>query len=191
MAGKLAATIDIVNVADGSAGVRALLPQPLMIATASASAASIGARASAPRARRGITPKSLRLPLTIAPPYQRCSSAGTGGTAAAGPSCRPSQWRATRASRNILRRRSSPEGGVCRDGSQRSRTGPVPNQEPARGGRGHDDPHGSDALLRDSPALPLRRRVRLPVPVHAAARLVPAARLDRGHLLRRSRAPGR
>src|SRR3954452_2412967 len=64
------------------------------------------------------------------------------------------------------------------------------DQEPARAGRGHDDPHGQDDHVGAPAALSVWRRVRDPVPVRAAAVLVPAARLDRGVRLRSARPPG-
>ncbi len=76
------------------------------------------------------------------------------------------------------------------DGSQCSRAGVPAHEEPARGNRGHDDPHGSHDRVRAATPLPVRRRVRLAVPVRAAALLVPAADLDGLHQLRRARAAG-
>ena len=77
-------------------------------------------------------------------------------------------------------------GGPGRDGSQRRRAGVPIRAALARGIRGHDDPHGQDHLVCPAAAVPVRRRVRLAVPVRAAALLVPAAHLDGLHLLRRA-----
>ena len=76
-------------------------------------------------------------------------------------------------------------------GPQRRRSGIPTDEEPARGSRRHDDPHGEDDHVRAAPAVPVRRRVRLAVPVRAEALLVPADRLDGRVRLRRARPAGR
>ncbi|CAA9509372.1 MAG: Conserved hypothetical integral membrane protein YrbEa, partial [uncultured Solirubrobacteraceae bacterium] len=71
-------------------------------------------------------------------------------------------------------------------GPQRRRSSVSSDEEPARRGRGHDDPHGQDDHVRPASAVPLRRRVRQPVPLRPEALLVSAARLDGRLRLRRA-----
>src|SRR5215207_6777975 len=70
------------------------------------------------------------------------------------------------------------------DGPKRRRPSVPSYEESARRSRGHDDSHGQDDRLRPPPALPLRGRVRQPVPLRPAAVLVPAADLHGGVRLR-------
>src|SRR5919202_652464 len=72
------------------------------------------------------------------------------------------------------------------DGPIRRRPSVSSREEPARRGRGHDDPDGQDDRLRPPAAVSLRRRVRQPVPLRPAAVLVSAPDLDGRVRLRRA-----
>ena len=99
--------------------------------------------------------------------------------------CRPSH--------NLRRRRPrgrQPQPGE-KSGPNRRRSCLPAGQEPAGGSGRHDDPDGQDDHVCPAPAVPLRRRVRLPVPVRAEALLVPAGRLDGRLRLRRAGPAGR
>ena len=61
----------------------------------------------------------------------------------------------------------------------------APGEVLLRTGRGNDDPHLEHAGLRGQAAVPVRRGVHRPVPLRAAALLVPAADLHRRLRLRR------
>ncbi|CAA9466673.1 MAG: Conserved hypothetical integral membrane protein YrbEa, partial [uncultured Rubrobacteraceae bacterium] len=76
-------------------------------------------------------------------------------------------------------------------GPKRRRSRLPAGEEPARRSGRHDDPDGQDDRLGDPPAVPVRRRVRGPVPLRPQALLVPARRLDRRLRLRRPRPAGR
>src|SRR4051794_7729608 len=91
-----------------------------------------------------------------------------------------SDARAGPLARALVIRGGDPRGSRC------SRPSILADEEPAGAGRRHDDPYGEDYLAPPAPAVPLWRRVRDPVPVRAAALLVPASRIDRGVRLRRS-----
>ena len=71
------------------------------------------------------------------------------------------------------------------DDPQRRRPGLPARQEPVRAGRRHDDPDRQDDRVGDPPALPLRGRVHVAVPVRAAPLLVPASDLHGRLRLRR------
>src|SRR5205823_13642256 len=59
-------------------------------------------------------------------------------------------------------------GGAGTDGSDRRRAGLHSGETRAGGIWGHDGPHRADDLVCFAPAVPLRRRARLAVPVRAA-----------------------
>src|SRR4051794_690988 len=83
----------------------------------------------------------------------------------------------------------SPKGRLV-SGSFRRRSWVLARQEPARRGRGHDDPHGEDDHVCPASAVSVRRRVRGSVPLRLEALLVPAAGLHRGLRLRGARVAG-
>ena len=76
------------------------------------------------------------------------------------------------------------------DSSSRRSSVPADEERPRRG-REHDDPDRQDDRLGDPPAVPVRERVRRPVPVRDEAVLVPAADLDGRVRLRGAGAAGR
>src|SRR4051812_27008636 len=75
-------------------------------------------------------------------------------------------------------------------GPKRRRSSLPACQEHAGRSRGHDDPHGQDDHVCPASAVPVRRRVRQPVPLRAEAVLVPADRLHGRVRLRRTRTAG-
>src|SRR5579859_5943818 len=171
-AGKLAASTCTGNSPFASCASWRAAPQP-------------AASAAAPSA--STTPETL-LPLTIAPRYQRQK----GSVSASRPLRRPRSWadrrrrcaharagkRAPHRVEFLLAERD-PRRGRLLDGSQRRRTRVYRGSARPRGIRGHDDPHRPHDLVGAAPAVPVRRRARLAVPVRAAVVLVPAARVDR------------
>src|SRR5215211_8803934 len=137
----------------------------------------------------------------------RCSGGSRGGIAAARPggprthagACLPPATGMTVTICHPARRwRSLPspeaEEGESRrgrrHGPRNSRSSFSTGQGGPRGGRGHGHPDREDHRLRGHPAVSLRRRVRRPVPVRAAAVLVPAAPDHRRVRLRRPGPPG-
>ena len=76
------------------------------------------------------------------------------------------------------------------DGQISRRQGVPARQDPLRAGREHDDPDRQDARRRGQAPVSLRRRVHRPVPLRAAALLVPDDDLDDRLRVRRARAAG-
>jgi len=163
-------------------------PHPLASAAGATAISNASAARRARCARRAIA-TALRIPHTIAATIP----AGSGPERwQPGPILR---WQVAHGGypwRKVLGGSDSdPREGKDRDGAQRRRAGVPVGKARARGIRGHDDPHGQDHLVCAQASVSVRRRVRLPVPVRAAARVVPAARLHGRDQLRRPRPAGR
>src|SRR5829696_3766446 len=95
-------------------------------------------------------------------------------------------WQHPRRSHTLAASRTWEEG----DDPRHRRPGVSSDEEHARGSRRHDDPDGEDRRVGHPPPVPVRRRVRLAVPLHAEAVLVSVADLHGGVRLRRPRAAG-